>query len=252
MSTFNPARYEHPYGIDLLDDIHNLFPEVLYDNLLFHPNVLVSFFQRRVEQLFAREFARNRTQYRMFQQARRRRESGIFQPASLVYSLPSPAHSSTTTAATAPLNRTVYPTQPVTTEESEDVNEQLNQFAEQILSSVLAGFGGTSPLRSSIPILMSATTRTIPVDMTPVPVVPTAEQIQAATILTSLPPPADVVCTICQDSEVVGQSEWRIIRHCNHRFHKSCVDRWFQQNVHCPVCRFDIRDHNHDHEETED
>jgi hypothetical protein len=28
---------------------------------------------------------------------------------------------------------------------------------------------------------------------------------------------------------------------CHHTFHKSCIDTWFQENVHCPVCRHDIR-----------
>ena len=26
-------------------------------------------------------------------------------------------------------------------------------------------------------------------------------------------------------------------------FHQSCIDRWFENHVHCPMCRIDIRDH---------
>ena len=52
----------------------------------------------------------------------------------------------------------------------------------------------------------------------------------------------ETVCPICQDHE--SQTEacvWRVIR-CSHSFHKPCIDNWFQQNVHCPVCRTDIRE----------
>lgn len=87
--------------------------------------------------------------------------------------------------------------------------------------------------------------------LTPVPVVPTREQLYAASIVSSIEPPADITCAICQDHEPPtdaglqsGRSngEWRILRHSSHRFHRSCIDQWFQQNVHCPVCRHDIRD----------
>ena len=34
----------------------------------------------------------------------------------------------------------------------------------------------------------------------------------------------------------------RTLTHCGHRFHVLCIDNWFQRNVHCPLCRHDIRD----------
>jgi uncharacterized paraquat-inducible protein A len=80
-------------------------------------------------------------------------------------------------------------------------------------------------------------------NLSPVPVIPTRAQIADATVLTSLAPPADVVCPICQSHEDANSDEWRIIRHCQHRFHRDCIDTWFEQNVHCPVCRFDVRNH---------
>jgi hypothetical protein len=70
----------------------------------------------------------------------------------------------------------------------------------------------------------------------PVPVVPTAEQIRAATendIHT-----VDTTCAICQE---VVTSATRI-RHCGHCFHSQCIQEWFTMNTRCPVCRHDIRD----------
>jgi hypothetical protein len=82
----------------------------------------------------------------------------------------------------------------------------------------------------------------------PVTVRPTAHQIEAATDLTMATgyeytgdDQHDGLCSICQDTYIDGQAI-RIISHCNHRFHKSCIDSWFDQNVHCPVCRYDIRE----------
>lgn len=34
----------------------------------------------------------------------------------------------------------------------------------------------------------------------------------------------------------------RQITVCSHTFHKTCIDTWFMRNVRCPVCRHDIRE----------
>jgi len=56
----------------------------------------------------------------------------------------------------------------------------------------------------------------------------------------------EVNCSICQShvlEDLSGSIEntWRRIRQCGHMFHTSCIDRWFSQNIHCPLCRTDIR-----------
>ena len=38
----------------------------------------------------------------------------------------------------------------------------------------------------------------------------------------------------------------RQIHHCGHLFVPSQFDEWFQSNVRCPVCRFDVRNHVRD------
>lgn len=70
----------------------------------------------------------------------------------------------------------------------------------------------------------------------PVPVIPTQDQIRAATenhIQTT-----DTTCAICQEAVSCATR----IRHCGHCFHSQCIHEWFTMNTRCPVCRHDIRD----------
>lgn len=70
----------------------------------------------------------------------------------------------------------------------------------------------------------------------PVPVVPTADQIRAATenhIMTT-----DTTCAICQENVSCATR----IRHCGHCFHSQCIHEWFTMNTRCPICRHDIRE----------
>jgi hypothetical protein len=78
----------------------------------------------------------------------------------------------------------------------------------------------------------------------PIQVRPTAAQIQAATRVGNPTTTEESTesCAICQDSITSNQNCRQIVQ-CEHWFHQDCIDPWFQQNVRCPVCRFDIRDH---------
>lgn len=77
--------------------------------------------------------------------------------------------------------------------------------------------------------------------MEPIQVHPTPAQIQVATRVGNPATPGES-CAICQDSMNENQNCRQILQ-CEHWFHQDCIDPWFQQNVRCPVCRFDIRDH---------
>jgi hypothetical protein len=69
----------------------------------------------------------------------------------------------------------------------------------------------------------------------PVPIVPSAQQIQTATETNV--PVSNETCSICQDVMVNATR----IRHCGHVFHAQCITQWFTMNARCPVCRHDIR-----------
>ena len=49
------------------------------------------------------------------------------------------------------------------------------------------------------------------------------------------------MCTICL--ELVDDNEKELL-HCNHGFHKICIDRWLSTNTNCPVCRSFVRPRN--------
>ncbi len=48
------------------------------------------------------------------------------------------------------------------------------------------------------------------------------------------------LCSICQQNYTVG-SIIRKINHCKHYYHQNCLDQWFENNVKCPECQYDIR-----------
>ena len=50
-------------------------------------------------------------------------------------------------------------------------------------------------------------------------------------------------CSICREN-FTGSDVVRKINSCNHIFHISCIDIWFESNITCPVCRSDLRDNN--------
>lgn len=84
------------------------------------------------------------------------------------------------------------------------------------------------------------TRRAMDAFMQPIVVRPTPEQITANTTLGNLVSDEDYECSICREN-LQPEQEARKLNACGHWFHKSCIDTWFQQNVHCPLCRHDIR-----------
>lgn len=72
--------------------------------------------------------------------------------------------------------------------------------------------------------------------MDPVPVIPSAQQIAAAT--ETHVGVTETTCTICQEPVECATR----IRRCGHCFHGQCIAEWFTMNTRCPMCRHDIRD----------
>jgi len=76
-------------------------------------------------------------------------------------------------------------------------------------------------------------------NFTDVPVVPTNQQVDTATTLGT--GGSTEPCAICQEAMELSQPVRRINR-CHHAFHRSCIDTWFESGVTCPICRVDIRE----------
>ena len=59
-----PPIYEHVYGFDIFDTIHNFFPEIMYDNDIF-TNDMEMWFRYRLSVLLKRKkmFLRSSSSY---------------------------------------------------------------------------------------------------------------------------------------------------------------------------------------------
>jgi hypothetical protein len=76
---------------------------------------------------------------------------------------------------------------------------------------------------------------------------PTEEQIENATrciLFGDVENPINTSCPICLDVFEPTTSVMQI-RECQHLFSPTEIQRWFQTNVKCPVCRYDIRGNNY-------
>jgi hypothetical protein len=78
-------------------------------------------------------------------------------------------------------------------------------------------------------------------DLEDVPIIPTDEHLRNNTTVRCLEADVGDNCAICQDPMNATQNI-RTITHCEHMFHIQCIDTWFQRNIHCPCCRHDIRE----------
>ena len=91
-------------------------------------------------------------------------------------------------------------------------------------------------------------------DLQDVIIRPTLEQIEDATESVIYDPSfSQVQCPISLEAFDVDEEICRII-HCGHLFKKTSLMSWFERNVRCPVCRYDIREYqdNYDNDEYHD
>jgi hypothetical protein len=212
------SDYEELYRVRLLDDLHNFFPAILYEPTRF----------QTVPQLLQYISTRTRDHFNLFNrgQSQYRAARNVLSP--LVSEFRAPVFQ----PATVPTPRT-----PANT----GINLGVDLVTETIdLTPYLSSsFADTASAIRSLLGLARAPAGA----MDPVSVAPTEQQIAAATTIQDVDEEAhnDLICSVCQEGYTTGQLI-RKLNHCNHRFHKSCIDPWFRSHVHCPVCRHDIRE----------
>jgi len=80
-------------------------------------------------------------------------------------------------------------------------------------------------------------------ELTPVIIRPTVSQINRATRLITFSDIAQPLNQTCPISLIrfTNDSQVRQIIHCGHCFDNESISTWFQSNVRCPLCRYDIR-----------
>lgn len=230
--------YHEIYGVQLLDDIHNYLPALLYDTDRFHTIGDV------LQYLGARAYHYNDTVYtRHLEEMRRQRQrEELRRNRGRAMAYPSQGH---LFSAGGIMNSFLSHPQlyhpPVGTHFS--IVDTLMQFA----GTRQRGAHSSTTTTATNATYMNPNP-TVPLNFfDAVPIVPTQAQIEAGTHLSIVgvdielgPGPDDNLCSICQENYTTGDA-LRVINHCSHIYHRGCIERWFQNNVHCPLCRHDIR-----------
>jgi hypothetical protein len=215
------SNYETLYGVGLLDDLHNYFPALLYDSTRFNsvPSVLL-YVQNQTRNRFdlfsygSREYL---SRYTPSPQARVQRNSVVVVD-----------ESHTATAQPRVLQTIVRTTfEDEEEEEEEGVPGSTQQALTRALLSLLQISGRPATNMDQF--------------LQPVSIRPTDEQIAANTTIGRLISDTEHSCAICQDS-ITEEQDARKLNACGHWFHRGCIDTWLSGNVHCPVCRHDIRE----------
>lgn len=88
----------------------------------------------------------------------------------------------------------------------------------------------------------------IPLDLEPVHVGASLENLRSNTetiiyssVLNNEESGEPDICSICRQN-LENNEILRKLKPCSHQFHLNCIDRWFEKNVFCPICRIDIRE----------
>jgi hypothetical protein len=254
------------YGFGLLDDLHNFFPEMLYDETLF-PDQRFGWFRYRASSLFPTIFTRQMNMYRIYNAASRQEMFQTWVHSQTIGVAPAPAPATQappTVQAPVPVRTTPTPNRPpvtpsraTTTSIPPNLPPRPTTYSRtttlgndvDILTALFTIPTTNNNNRYSNPVfgtndLLSLLTNSL--NLQDVPVVPTLEEIEGASrVIPHSEIPHDVNCTICQEHNHPNETSWRRLG-CSHAFHASCIIPWFARNVHCPVCRADIRDMHDD------
>jgi hypothetical protein len=233
----------NPYRIQLLNDLHNYFPELLYNHERFRSTTDIllyviamarispqqddpyEYYQRQYQARYVRPLyndsyrhdempLRNAPQRHRYNPIQRPSYQAPYQsvsyPASPIYPPPSP--------------------------ESNDIVLEFRSFSSEpnSIRNIFSQLLGDNFSQHIADLLYDA-------PLQDVLVIPTEEQVRNNTTLRTLDEDSTENCAICQDPFLEDQ-EVRTITHCRHDFHRTCIDTWFQSNCHCPNCRHDIRD----------
>ncbi len=256
---FGNRGYEYQYNIPFFDDIHNFFPDLLYAPLgRFNTASDILIYIRDQVRLRADRFSaaqRNMNLYynniitpnllsRASSPSRSVPVPGPTVPSEMLWP-PAPA------PVPVPVPASVPPAPPIPPAPAPSVplfRTSLNAFSTrdiEFMDSLLNIF--TQP-SNTINIIGATLTD----HLTPVIVYPSPTEIAVATtVIDATGTHTEQQCTICFENFAEGQ-RMRQINHCQHTFHKTCIDRWFTTNVRCPNCRYDIRGNNDENENDDD
>lgn len=213
-----PDDYQYVYNVNLLDDLHNYFPAILYDGDRFQST--------RDLLRYVREQTHNR--FNLFSYGARLHNQSQEQEQ----------------PTTPPIPQTpIASVQPIQVRSNESAMESM--ATTNLLLGLLGASMDTTPTLGSRLLQrvmlnpnadVFVPTRSF---LQPVVVRPTENQIENnSEIVTDI---SGQSCAVCQDL-IRPEETCRRLRACRHIYHRTCIDQWFLRSVFCPTCRHDIRD----------
>ena len=225
----NDPAYQVVYGVGLLDDVHNYFPALLYDQGRF----------QNITNIFSYVRSQLNTRFNLYAHGARlaQASNGTDAPAR------APTYTTTTTPPPMP---PLFRSHRAGASDNEVMASA--SFLLNMLNLGLEGEAGFTPLRAGS-LGTGATGGTgggvWAAFRTPVIVAPSTAVLASNTSILNASDVSNnlvgVVCTICQDT-VVPTDLCRRLNACQHVYHKACIDEWFTRSVFCPSCRHDVRE----------
>jgi hypothetical protein len=227
------------YSVQLLNDLHTYFPDLLYNFRRFQNVQDLLGYIRSVSEISPYE--RGLQQYRMRQRARQ----GIM-PVNRYTNISNPIIPGTSTVIPSTSTDTSIQSTMASSLRSDGAvpaRIRVNTGRTDVMDSFLGGL--SIILGSANGGIMTMNEQAAEQQLQAfldqsVPVYPTGREIDNASTTFITTEQQDDNCAICQDVIESNQSV-RCLTYCNHHFHQICIDTWFQRNVHCPTCRHDIR-----------
>jgi hypothetical protein len=205
-----PTNTNYYGNIQLLNDLHNYFPEILYGTR-FQNDGLVRYIREVVSQRF-----------------------NLFSSAQNTYNQNHQANYRITTT----LNNNMY---------MDEQHISPTNIMLGVLGGLREGINIPINTNSFVNILQSMldSSNVSPItedenhNLQPVNVRPTLNQIENASSIVELTG-SQSICAICQEHMLPNQTIRRL-NQCRHLFHNSCIMTSFETSVRCPNCRHDIR-----------
>ena len=225
----NDPAYQVVYGVGILDDVHNYFPALLYDQGRF----------QNITNVFSYVRSQLNNRFNLYAYGARLSQAQA----------QGQAQAQATTTAPPPMPPVVR-----TFRGAASDNEVMASasFLLNMLNLGLEGEAGFTPLRAGTFGAGQGTGATAGTGggiwaafRAPVIVAPSTAVLASNTSILNASDVSNnlvgVVCTICQDT-VVPTDLCRRLNACQHVYHKACIDEWFTRSVFCPSCRHDVRE----------
>jgi len=243
------------YTIPILNDLHELYPDILYNPSRFQSgeDVINYIVERGVHQPYEQEYAqyqtalRQREQHEQLEQRLQHLEQQIPHAPVQVAPVLQPAPQQEPVQQQVPVQEA--PRQVVRNARL-SARELQEDWEREIYGAVVwRPWHDPNYVAPSIPESQSSITRLLTSlvndgimsgQRSSNPLRPTVDQLRRSTTIRTLTNNAEDLCHICHDGMLTGQSV-RTIHHCNHMFHQLCIDTWFSMRSTCPACRHDVR-----------